>query len=70
MLESYSLLVFFLMGCVFSVFKKVEDWDEFIFCLFNFLEFSVCEMMLFVNLVLKWCGEMDLNEWLLDDCEE
>ena len=68
--ESYSLLALSPTGCVLSALKKAEDRDELILRLFNPSASSVCDTTLSMNPTVKRWRETDMNERIMDRCEE
>ncbi len=68
--ESYSLLALSPTGCVLSTLKKAEDRDELILRLFNPSAFSACDTTVSMNPTVKRWRETDMNERIMDGCEE
>lgn len=68
--ESYSLLALSPTGCVLSTLKKAEDRDELILRLFNPSASSACDTTLSMNPTVKRWRETDMNERIMDRCEE
>lgn len=68
--ESYSLLALSPTGCVLSALKKAEDRDELILRLFNPSASSACDTTLSMNPTVKRWRETDMNERIMDRCEE
>lgn len=64
-LESYSLLKMFLVGCLISVFKKVEDWQEVILWLFNLVELVICDVIVVFSCEVIFCLEMMMDEYII-----